>query len=168
MLKKKVEEALNKQIEREFYSSQLYLAMASWAEVNGFNGSADFLYEHSDEERMHALKLFKYVNDRGGKALTPTIEQPKTEYESISVIFKDILEHEIEISQAINEVVGTCLEEKDYTTHNFMQWYVNEQIEEESLFRTILDKLNLLGDDKAKMYMFDSDIGKMASEAGIP
>ncbi len=165
MLSKKVEEALNEQIKLEFLSSQLYLAMASWAETKGYNGSAEFLYEHTDEERMHGMKLFRYVNDRGGHAVVPVLEQPQIEYESISAMFKQILEHEIMISESINNLVGICMDERDFTTQNFLQWYVTEQIEEESLFRNILDKLNLLGDDKARMYMFDSDMGKMLTEA---
>jgi len=161
MLTKKVESALNEQIKLEFFSSHLYLAMASWAEVNGYKGSADFLYIHAEEERIHALKLFRYVNDRGGKAISSTVDQPKLEYVSISAVFKEILEHEFVISAAINNLVGICMDERDFTTTNFLQWYVTEQIEEESLFRSVLDKLNLLGDDKAKMYMFDNDIIKM-------
>ncbi len=161
MLSKKVESALNEQIKLEFFSSHLYLAMASWAEVNGYKGSAEFLYIHAEEERIHALKLFRYVNDRGGKALASVVESPKYDYASISALFNEIFEHEIVISSAINELVGRCMDERDFTTTNFLQWYVTEQIEEESLFRSIIDKLNLLGDDKAKMYLFDNDIAKL-------
>ena len=162
MLNKKVESAINEQIEKELYSSNLYLAMASWAEANGYNGSAKFLYEHSDEERMHALKFIHFVNDRGGHAIVPVSEQPKKDYDSIHSIFKEILEHEIMISEEINKLVGICADERDYTTQNFLQWYVTEQIEEESLFRSVLDKLNLLGNNKANMYMFDNDIEKFS------
>ncbi|NPA44717.1 MAG: ferritin [Chlorobi bacterium] len=167
-MNKKVEKALNKQIELELFSSQLYLAMASWAEKTGFNGSANFLYMHSDEERMHMLKLFHYVNDRGGHAIVPSVEQPNLEYKSIHDVFKEIFEHEKMITAAINELVGLCYEEKDFTTVSFLQWYVEEQIEEESLFSNILDKFNLLGGDKAKMYMFDSEMEKMASTGETP
>lgn len=160
----KVEKALNKQIELEHFSSQLYLAMASWAEKTGFNGSANFLYEHSDEERGHMLKLFHYVNDRGGHAIVPKVEQPTLEYKSIHDVFKEIFEHEKMITAAINDLVGLCYEEKDFTTVSFLQWYVEEQIEEESLFSNILDKFNLLGGDKAKMYMFDNEMEKLTTE----
>ena len=161
MLSKKIEEALNKQIEFEHFSSLIYLAMASWAEKNGYNGSANFLYAHSDEEREHMLKLFHYVNDRGGHAVVPKVEQPKLEYESIKSVYKEIYEHEKMISSEINNLVGICYDERDFTTQNFLQWYVEEQIEEESLFSTILDKLNLLGGDKARMYMFDNEMEKL-------
>ncbi len=158
MLKEKVEIALNQQIEKEGYSSQLYLAMASWAELNGYKGSSEFLYTQADGERLHMLKLFRYLNDRGGKAIVPKLSQPPVEYGSIKEVFEAVLKHEIYISDSINELVGTCIDNKDYTTQNFLQWYVNEQIEEESTARSILDRLNLLGDDKARMYMFDRDI----------
>lgn len=163
MLNEKVEKALNKQIELELFSSQLYLAMASWAEKNGYNGSANFLYAHTDEERGHMLRLFHYVNDRGSHAIVPKIEQPKTEYVSVQAVFEEILEHEKMISSEINNLVGICYEEKDFTTTNFLQWYVQEQIEEETLFSTILDKLNLLGGDKARLYMFDNEMEKLAT-----
>jgi len=162
MLNKKVEKVLNKQIELELFSSQLYLAMASWSEKNGYNGSANFLYAHSDEEREHMLKLFHFVNDRNGYAIVPQIKQPSSEYDSIQSVYEEIYEHEKMISSEINNLVGVCYEEKDFTTANFLQWYVQEQIEEESLFSTILDKLNLLGGDKARLYMFDNEMEKLS------
>ncbi len=162
-MNKKVEKALNKQIELEHFSSQLYLAMASWAEKKGYNGSANFLYAHSEEERGHMLKLFHYINDRGGHAIVPKVDQPVLDYKSIQDVFKEIYEHEKMISKEINNLVGLCYDERDFTTQSFLQWYVTEQIEEENLFSNILDKLNLLGGDKAKMYMFDSEMEKLLS-----
>jgi len=158
MLKAKVEKALNEQIHKEIFSSQLYLSMASWCEVNGYAGCASWLYEQADEERLHMLKIFKYVNDRGGRAIVTGIDQPQAEFQSAKEIFEKVLEHEMFISASINDLVGVCVDEKDFTTNSFLQWYVNEQIEEESTAKTLLDQLNLLGDDKAKMYLFDRDI----------
>lgn len=158
MLKEKIEAALNKQIKIEAESSQIYLAMASWAETEGLGGTAQFLYKHSDEERMHMLKLVQYVNERGGKALIPELSQPKKQYKSLPSLFQTLLDHEIMVSGDINNLVDICLKEKDYTTHNFMQWYVAEQIEEEALARTIMDKLNMIGSDKGGLYLFDRDI----------
>ncbi len=166
MLKEKVEKALNEQIEKEGYSSQLYLAMASWAEKSGYNGAAQFLYRHADEEREHMLKLFHYINDRDGYAIVPAIKQPPSKFDSIKAVFEGVLEHEQMITESINNLVGICVEEKDYTTQNFLQWYVNEQIEEENLAKTNLDKLALLGNDKASMYMFDKDMAEMAASLG--
>ena len=161
MLTKKVEKSLNKQIELEANASQFYLAMASWAETKGLEGVANFFYRHSDEERAHMLKLIKYVNERGGHAIVPALDKPPKVFDCLSHVFQDLLDHEIMVSKEINNVVDICLKDKDYTTHNFMQWYVSEQIEEEALARHILDKLKLIGDDKGGLYLFDRDIVNM-------
>lgn len=161
MLKARIEEALNVQVYVEAESSQFYLAMASWAETRGLEGIASFLYGHSDEERLHMLKLVKFINERGGHAIIPALEKPPVDFESVQNVFQSLLDHEEKVTQGINEVVDTCLQEKDYTTHNFMQWYVSEQIEEESLARTILDKLKMIGDEKSGLYLFDRDLGAM-------
>ena len=158
MLSKAIAKSLNDQISLELESSQYYLAMASWCEVNGFNGTSVFLYKQSDEERMHMLKLFHYINDRGGYALVPQIKNPNKDFESISKIFEQVLNHEVQVTQEINNLVDECLKEKDYTTHNFLQWYVAEQIEEEKQARTILDKLKIIGNDKGGLYLFDRDM----------
>ncbi len=165
MLKSNVESVLNEQIKREEFSSRLYLSMAIWCEVNGFPGAAAFLYRQSDEERMHQLKLVRYVNDRGGKAVLKSLEQPQAEYESLLQIFKDVLKHEQFITTSINEVYEVTLNEKDYTTGNFIQWYINEQIEEESTMSTILDKISLVGADKAGMFHIDKELETMTSNA---
>ena len=162
MLSKKIETAINKQIELEAASSQLYLSMASWAETKSFNGVSAFLFKQSDEERFHMIKLVKYVNERGGKALIPALKQPEKEFKTLNIIFEQILSHEIMVSNEINKLVDVCLQEKDYTTHNFLQWYVAEQIEEEAQAKTILDKINLIGEDRGGLYLFDRDIQQIA------
>jgi len=154
----KIEAALNAQIEKEASSSQFYLAMASWSEANGLNGTAKFMYTHSDEERFHMLKLVKFVNERGGNAIIPALSQPPKEFNDLVNVFTLLLAHEIAVTESINNLVGLCLDERDYTTHNFIQWYVAEQLEEEALARTILDKIKLIGNDKGGMYMFDKDL----------
>jgi ferritin len=158
MLSKKIQDLLNRQVELEAASSQYYLAMASWAEVKGYNGVSKFLYKHSDEERMHMLKLVHFINERGGHGLVPALKAPTANFKNIQEIFEMILKHEVHVSTEINKLVERCLAEKDYTTHNFLQWYVSEQIEEEALARNILDKLNLIGNDKGGMYLFDRDL----------
>lgn len=161
MLSKKIEEALNKQIKLEAESSQVYLSMACWAEIQGFEGVAQFMYAHSDEERMHMLKLVKFVNERGGHAKVSELTAPPTEFGSFKDMFQELFDHEVMVSQAINDLVHVTLEERDYATHNFLQWYVSEQIEEEALARTILDKINLIGDDKGGLYLFDNDVKQL-------
>ena len=158
MLSKIIEDALNKQVTVEAASSQVYLAMASWAETLGFEGVATFMYAHSDEEREHMLKLVKFINERGGHAKVSLLEAPPTEFGSFKEMFQILFEHEVKVSKSINDLVDITLQQKDYATHNFLQWYVSEQIEEEALARNILDKINLIGDDKGGLYLFDNDV----------
>jgi ferritin len=156
MLKKKVEDICNRQVEREGYSSNLYLAMASWSENNGLSGVAQWLYTQADEERIHMLKIIKYINERGGKAIMPALKKPPTDFKSVIEMFKEVLKHEEFITASINEIVALTLEEKDFNTHNFLQWFVMEQVQEEASARAVIDKLNLVG--KNNMYQFDKDI----------
>ncbi|MCX2718826.1 ferritin [Lentiprolixibacter aurantiacus] len=165
MLTKNMEAALNQQIRVEAESSQVYLSMACWAEVKGLEGIAQFMYKHSDEERMHMLKLIKYVNERGGHAHITDLSAPETEFGTFQKMFQKLYDHEIFVSKSINELVHVSLEEKDYATHNFLQWYVAEQIEEEALARTILDKINLIGNDKGGLYLFDRDVQMITVES---
>ncbi|WP_299548123.1 ferritin [Seonamhaeicola sp.] len=158
MLSKTIENALNDQIRIEAESSQIYLAMACWAEVKGLEGIANFMYAQSDEERDHMLKLVKFVNERGGHAHISELKAPDVTFESFKDMFELLYKHEVFVSGSINELVHITLQEKDYATHNFLQWYVSEQIEEEAMARTILDKINLIGDDKGGLYLFDRDI----------
>jgi ferritin len=163
MLSIKVAEALNKQIKMEGDSSQVYLSMASWAEVQGFEGISTFMYAQSDEERLHMLKLIKYINQRGGEAKVSATLEPKLDVTNFKALFKQLLEHEIKVSESINNLVGITLDERDFATHNFLQWYVAEQIEEEATARYILDKINLIGDDKGGLYLFDNEMKNFVS-----
>ncbi|HAH56351.1 MAG TPA: ferritin [Flavobacterium sp.] len=165
MLSKNIEVALNKQIRIEAESSQIYLSMACWAEVNGLEGIAQFMYAQSDEERLHMLKLIKYVNERGGHSQITDLSAPNTSYDTFKGMFEALYKHELFVSNSINELVHITFEEKDYATHNFLQWYVAEQIEEEATAKTILDKINLIGDDKGGLYLFDRDIQLIAVAA---
>lgn len=156
MLSKKVEDILNVQVDKEGYSSHLYLSMAVWAETEGFNGIAEWLYAQAEEERLHMLRLVRYINERDGKAAIIAVKEPPAEFGSVREMFDKVLEHEQFVTASINEIVQVCLDENDYTTHNWVQWFVNEQIEEEASARTIIDKLKLVGDHN--IYMFDRDI----------
>tara|TARA_B110000003_G_scaffold130537_2_gene132632 strand:+ start:15697 stop:16212 length:516 start_codon:yes stop_codon:yes gene_type:complete len=161
MLSKIIEDALNKQVTIEAESSQVYLAMASWAETLGFEGVATFMYAHSDEERQHMLKLIRFINERGGHAKVSYLDAPPIEFGSFKEMFQNLFEHEVKVSKSINDLVDITLNQKDYATHNFLQWYVSEQIEEEALARNILDKINLIGDDKGGLYLFDNDVKRL-------
>jgi len=163
MLTSKIEAALNSQVTVEAESSQVYLAMASWAENLGFEGVSQFMYAHSDEERAHMLRLIKFINERGGHAKVSQLSAPPTEFGSFKDMFQTLFDHEVMVSKTINDLVDISLQEKDYATHNFLQWYVSEQIEEEALARNILDKINLIGDDKGGFYLFDNDIKQLVT-----
>lgn len=163
MISKKVEEAINIQIKNEEHSSRIYMAMASWCETKGYRGAANFLYKQSDEERMHMLKFIKYLNDRGGYSILSALEIPASKYKTLLDVFKHVMSHEEFITDSINKLYEVSLKEKDYTTGNFLQWYINEQIEEESNVHGILDKMNLIGEDKAGMFHMDKELETMAA-----
>jgi len=164
MLSKEVEKYLNIQVDKEVYSSHLYLAMACWAENNGFNGVAEWLYAQADEEKLHMLRLVRYINERDGKAIIPNVKEPPADFPGISELFDMVLEHERFISASINEIVGVCVKENDFSTQNWIQWFVTEQIEEEASVKEIIDKLKLGG--KNNLYLFDRDILGMRGAGG--
>ena len=163
MIKKRIEDICNRQVEREGYSSNLYIAMASWAENNGYPGIALWLYSQAEEEKLHMLKFIKYINERGGKAIIPAFKKPVAEYKSVENVFAEVLKHEEFVTDSINEIVGLTLEEKDFNTHNFLQWFVFEQVEEEASIRTIIDKIRLVGNNN--LYLFDKDIFSLRTPA---
>ncbi len=156
MLPEKVEELCNRQIEREGFSSNLYLAMASWAENSGMNGIAAWLYAQAEEEKGHMLKFIKYVNERGGAAVIPAFKQPPVKYKGIKEMFSEVLKHEQFISASINEVLEGAIAGNDHATANWIQWFVKEQVEEESSVQIIIDKLGLAGEHG--LYFLDRDI----------
>ncbi|NQT78626.1 MAG: ferritin [Bacteroidetes bacterium] len=169
MLSEKLEKAIIEQIKAEEESSRLYLSMASWCEVNGFAGAAQFLFEHATEERTHALKFLSYVNDRGGHASLLALEEPPDQFKSLHQVFEQVLKHEILVTSLINNLVELSMEEKDFTTLNYLQWFVTEQIEEESLARSIIDKFNLAAGEKGGLFHIDKELAAMAAaEAASP
>ncbi len=153
-----IENLLNDQIKYEAQASLQYLAMASWADSEGYSGVANFFYSQSEEERVHMTKLVKFVNERSGKVIIPSLDQPKDTFDSLLSLFNYFLDSEVFVTQQINTIIDECLKLKDYNVNNFMQWYVTEQLEEEATARTLLDKLNIIGDDKSGYYLFDRDI----------
>ena len=156
MLTKKIEKILNDQIVKEGYSSNLYLAMASWADTEGFAGIAQWLFAQAAEELEHMMKFVHFINERGGHAIIPAFEQPPAKFDSIKKLFDQVLKHEQYISGSINEIAALTQKENDFATQNWIQWFITEQVEEEYSVQTLIDKLNLLGDKN--MYMFDRDI----------
>ena len=155
------EAMLNNQIMMEAQASAHYLSMASWCDVQGYSNSAKFLYGHADEERMHMMKLFHYINDAGGHALQPEITGLQHIYESLRQVFQLILEHELKVTQSINEIVEHCYNVKDFASLNFMQWYVSEQREEEMLSRRALELFDIIGEEGIGLWTIDQEIGKL-------
>jgi ferritin len=167
MLHKNIQEALNNQVKLEAASSQAYLAMAVWAEIQpGLDGVTEFFFQQSDEERIHMLKLIRFINERGGFAEVPALDQPMVTFPSLKKLFEEYLKHELQVSASINDLVDLALKEKDYATHNFLQWYVSEQIEEEKTARVLNDKLEMIGEDKSGLYLFDRDVLNVRQSSG--
>lgn len=135
--------------------------MSAWCAKRGLNGAAKFLMAHSKEELSHAYKLFDYINETGAEALIGAIDKPQISFGSLQEVFKKTYEHELKVSKSIFELVDTALGGKDYSTFNFLQWYVSEQHEEEKLFKEILDKFDIIGVDGRGLYMIDKEIGTL-------
>ena len=155
---------LNEQLNKEFFSSNLYLQMSAWCDTKGLDGTAAFLKTHADEEMMHMNKFFTYISELGGLAVIGRIEAPPTEYKSLSEMMDKILEHEKYITKSIHELTDAAWNEKDHATYNFLQWFISEQHEEETLFSSIIDKLNLLGSDNNQgLFFIDRELAQMAA-----
>ena len=159
-----IEKLLNDQIKFEASASMQYLAMASWADANGYSGVAEFFYLQSEEERVHMIKLVKFINERSATVIIPDLDKPRSDFGSLNQLFETFLEQEVFVTEKINHIIYECLQHKDYNVHNFMQWYVTEQLEEEAVAKTLLDKLMIIGDNKSGHYLFDRDINTIASD----
>ncbi|MCD6366539.1 MAG: ferritin [Bacteroidales bacterium] len=156
MIPKEIAKILNEQIEKEIYSSNLYLAMAIWCDSKGYEGSSKWLYDQAEEERMHGFKFIHYLVDVDEKAVVPALKKPPVSFKDIKTLFDMVLKHEQFISDSINEIVKVCHKTNDYRTMNWIQYFVQEQIEEESTVRTIIDKLKLAGDKN--IFWFDKEM----------
>ncbi|MBS9525193.1 ferritin [Litoribacter ruber] len=155
------EKHLNKQIEMEGKSSAYYLSMASWCDMMGYANAAKHLYAHSEEERQHMLKIFHYINEAGGHAIQPAIDSIQHHFNSLREVFELILEHEIQVTKSINKIVDHCFEVKDFATFSFMQWYVTEQREEETLARRALEIFDIIGEAGIGLWTIDQELGKL-------
>lgn len=161
MLSERTLEALNKQIELEGNASASYLAMASWCEREGLNGCATFFYDQSAEERMHMMKIVRYINEMDGHAIIPAQEQPQSEFATIQEVFDIVYQQEKTVTAAIYNILSISQEEQDHSTTLFLQWYVEEQREEESQVRGIKDKIKLIGTGGQSLYFIDQEVEKI-------
>lgn len=166
MISDKMAEALNRQIGLEGYASFLYLSMAAWCDREGLDGCAQFMHRQSAEERQHMLKIFHYLSEVDAHALTPEIKQPPHQFDNVPAMFQSVYEHEQKVTAAISQLVALARDEHDYSTHNFLQWYVEEQREEEALMRTILDKIRLIGNGPQSLYYIDKEVAAMNAATG--
>ncbi|MGF1486480.1 MAG: non-heme ferritin [Prochloraceae cyanobacterium] len=167
MLSQAMTDCLNKQINLEMFSSNLYLQMGSWCAYKGLDGCASFLIKHADEEMGHMRRLLAYVNETGSLATLGSIDAPETIFKSVSEIFKKTYEHEQLVTSKINELVHLAHGEKDYATLQFLQWYIAEQHQEEFLFKSILDKIEIIGTEGQGMFFIDREIGQLATQKGM-
>jgi len=174
MLNPKIEEAFNKQINAELYSAYLYLSMSAYFEARSLGGMANWMRIQAQEEVSHAMKFFTFLNDRDGRVILAAIDQPKTDWDSPAEAFQEAFQHEQKITALINDLSALATAEKDFASHNFLEWFVAEQVEEENAVRTILDQFKLAGSDGVGQLILDERLGQRtaapsaAPETGAP
>lgn len=159
MISKKMQKALNDQINAEIFSSYLYLSMAAYFEQENWNGFANWMKKQSAEEYTHAMKIYGYLSEVGGRVVLDTIEKPKSEWKSALTVFEESHKHELFITEKINELANLAITEKDHATNIFLQWFVTEQVEEVGTVDQIIHKLKMVGENKGALYMLDREVG---------
>ncbi len=160
MLSKKIESALNDQLTREFFASQLYLSMSAYFTHENLSGFANWTYVQHQEEITHGIKFFKYINDKGGRVILKKIETPKSIWNSPVDVFKDVLAHEQKVTGLINKLVVIAKAEKDYATENMLQWFITEQVEEEANASNLLHKMKLIKNSNSGLLFLDNELSK--------
>ena len=168
-LSKTLTAALNSQMTKEAHASQIYLSYAAWAENQGYSGIANFLFRHAEEERNHMMKFLEYILQRGSEVQIIAIPAPHDKPSGIQNCFEKVFEHEVENTKAVYKLVRMSFDEEDWATWNFMQWFVKEQIEEETLAMNLLNKIKIAGGDKANnnaLYSLDRDLKETPDGAG--
>lgn len=156
-----VMDLLNDQIEKEAHSSSIYLAMASWCDHNALTFSARFFYDQSLEEREHMMRIFRFINDNGGTAYSPAVNNIIHDYNSLEDIFESALDQEISITKSIHNIVYKCREVQDLTSEYFLQWFIKEQMEEEQTIRKVLELFDLMGTEGLGLKLLDERIPAM-------
>lgn len=165
MLKKKVLKALNQQLNAELYSAYLYLSMAAYFDSIDLQGFAYWMKVQAQEEQAHAMRFFDYINERGGQVILTTIEGPQTAWKSPVSVFEHVYKHEQKVTSLINDLVDLAMGEKDHATYNFIQWFVAEQVEEESSANDVLQKVKLTEKSSGGLFMLDKELGQRGSES---
>lgn len=159
-----MQDALNEQIQKEFYSAYLYLAMAAYCEAKNLPGAAKWMRVQAQEETGHGLKFFDYLNDRGARVTLKAIGQPPAEFSSLLDVFQKALAHEQEVTRSIGQLYALATKENDYATQATLQWFITEQVEEEKSASLIVEQLKLAGESKGTLLMLDHHLGKRGGE----
>jgi ferritin len=160
MMKKEVAHALNKQLNAELYSSYLYLSMAAYFGSINLSGFANWMTVQAQEELMHGMKFYHYIIERSGRVVLEPIEGPQTEWKSPLDAFEHVFKHEQKVTSLINDLVDLSLKEKDHATNSFLQWFVDEQVEEESSADAVVQKLKLAANSPGGLLMLDNELGQ--------
>jgi ferritin len=167
-LSQSIRQVLNTQMTKEAHAAQIYLSYGAWANAQGFAGISNFLFRHAHEERNHMMKILEYILERGETATIEAIPAPPENPKNIQHCFEKVFEHEVENTKGIYTIVKMSMTEEDWATWNFAQWFVKEQVEEETLALNLLDKIKIAGGNEAKadaLYVLDRELGEMPDEA---
>lgn len=159
MIKETVLKVLNEQVGKEIYSAYLYLSMASYFDSVDLLGFAHWMKIQAKEELTHAMKIYDFIYERGGRVELPHIDKPKSSWDSPLNVFEEVLNHERNVTSSINNILELAIQEKDYATMNFLQWFIEEQVEEEAQAEQVLKKLQKLSESPISIYMLDKELG---------
>lgn len=159
MLTKKLQDALNEQINKEFFAEYLYLSMSAYLESIEMEGFANYFNVQAQEEHFHAMKMFNFVHDKGGRVILKSLKEPKSEYTSVVNVIEESLEHERYVTKSINELMDVAIKENDHSVKSFLEWYVDEQVEEEATISRLLAKLKLINGEGFGLLTLDSQLG---------
>ncbi|MHC4146754.1 MAG: ferritin [Planctomycetota bacterium] len=160
MVSKKMETALNEQVNAELYSAYLYLSMESYFKSKNLNGFANWMKVQTQEEMTHVMKIYDFIDERGGRITLKAIEGPPTEWDSPLTVFEAVYEHEQMVTGLVNDLVNLAIAEKDHATNSFLQWFVNEQVEEESSADQVVQQLKMMENAPGGIFMFDRELGQ--------
>jgi ferritin len=160
MLSQTLQDAINEQINKELYSEYLYLSMAAYLDAMGLPGMANFMKVQGEEERFHAMKFYDFINDRGGRVVLKAIEQPEVEFENVLDVFEKSLNHEQFVTKSINDLMDLAIKENDHASKSLLNWFVDEQVEEEDTFDNLVNQLRLINGQGHGMLMMDKEMGQ--------
>ena len=159
MVSKELVNSLNEQLTNEFYASHLYLSLSAWAENKEFPGVAHWFRMQSEEEREHAMKICHFISEKGQRIVIQGIDTPPNSFKALIGAFEDAAKNEAKVTMQIYKIMDRALREKEYSTVSFLKWFIDEQVEEESLFRVIINTLKRIGNDGSGLMVFDRELG---------